>query len=92
MPCDEKPPVFQDFRHDPYTDLPPRNKSNEKLEPSAVINKATANLEDLIANIQLSIINHALASQLAVDISLAPSLKQYNLERHNQDSYFCGKD
>ncbi|CAD6502598.1 BgTH12-05189, partial [Blumeria graminis f. sp. triticale] len=92
VPCDEKPTVFQDFRHDPYTDLPPRNEPNEKLEPSAVINKAMDNLEDLIANIQLPIINHALASQLAVNRFQAPCLKQYYLERHHQDSYFRGKD
>lgn len=92
MPRDEELPVFQDFRHDPYTDLPPRNEPNEKFEPAAVINKATDNLEDLIANIRLSIINHALASQLAMNIFLAPSLKQYNLESHHQDSYFRGKD
>ncbi|CAD6500901.1 BgTH12-06605 [Blumeria graminis f. sp. triticale] len=92
MPRDEELPVFQDFRHDPYTDLPPRNEPNEKFEPAAVIDKATDNLEDLIANIRLSIINHALASQLAMNIFLAPSLKQYNLESHHQDSYFRGKD
>ncbi|CAD6502824.1 BgTH12-05413, partial [Blumeria graminis f. sp. triticale] len=40
VPRDEKPPVFQDFRHDPYTDLPPCNEPNKKLEPSAVINNS----------------------------------------------------
>ncbi|CAD6499131.1 BgTH12-04783, partial [Blumeria graminis f. sp. triticale] len=92
VPRDEKPPVFQDFRHDPYTDLPPRNEPNEKLEPSVAINKAMDNLEELVANIQSSIINHVLAYQLAMDRSLARSLKQYYLERHHQDSYFRGKD
>ncbi|CAD6502034.1 BgTH12-02277, partial [Blumeria graminis f. sp. triticale] len=91
VPRDEEPPVFQDFRNDPCTDFP-SNKPNEKLEPSAAINKAIDNLEELIASLQLSIIIQVLASQFVVDRSLAPFSKQYYLERHNKNSYCRGKD